>query len=1042
MDISYGSINESTSDKTDNTYAAGGDYVPATDWKYWGFSTTTGYKIQDSSFDGNGAYSITTSTTTRTGTVTQSSSNKSQTDFMLTDNLNSAGVWVPATGTSTTDGESKSNSVVAETGTFTQSVTAAGRVGTITGTTTADSTNSDESKYNTTASRDTEGVWTTSGTASGSGSSSASDSYSGSGGYKKSHAGGVIDGTIYVDAENESQSQYQTSATLSPGSDWVTTGSGSGSGKGHSYSSFDGTGNFLFVTKKITDPTDRYESSVSGIQNEDGGNTSDYEEQWTSAFANGGWTLTSGDSKTNLTDHTTYDYATEKGKKGTYHHWGSGAGGYEFDVNGTVTASGDTLDWSMTELKSAVVDGEWKTISGSGSGGSLFNEAQESSGSGTRSRNNPNFVGGPGSKGPTITGELNEFSSSESHTDSDTSFTLVNEKWVTTGTGSSSGKNKNHTDYTGDVGFSWSDVQTSANEITTFSGHFHEEGSNDSSADSDSKSSLADGKWTLVSGTANASSSSHQLISHSGSGTYQRFGTEEGMGNWKSSGDYSASGGSHFDESSESKSSVVDASWKQVSGSGSASGGNHGNRSGSGAGYFTSDDFSGTIKEGSAYNSNWEWDTESTFQPAVAASGSSSGTAARWTMTGSGSGFDNSSSNFDVTTLAKSDSYVEVIEGGTLVGTGRAYSTHTITDDSNYETSWDDSKSEWKLTSGSGEWNDKRGIGANYSGHGDVSLSGNTKDANGTINGSWSFSGLADKSGDAEAGIGSFSKSAVVDGKWTLVDEGTLTYANKWEQSSLKNGSGTFDSGALSGSYRRNSDGKWSWEWTIYDGTTGVTGDAKLTSSGSSSGDSDATGTISSRDTSGVYTYNDGFSGSDNTLVEYTFDSVSEQFLAKAGGKVSGTTSASADGNFDGTGQPESGSGSVTYHFDWKQTNTDTTTWTSASKSWQRTASGGGTYVANTDYKSSSSGSYVSKHGLTGDWTLTSKDDSNTDLNWTTAYSGGMQNDSGTGTLKGEVFGSLHAGSQRIILQWSHVRQLLRRLEIQPQRKHEPQSET
>ncbi len=265
-----------------------------------------------------------------------------------------------------------------------------------------------------------------------------------------------------------------------------------------------------------------------------------------------------------------------------------------------------------------------------------------------------------------------------------------------------------------------------------------------------------------------------------------------------------------------------------------------------------------------------------------------------------------------------------------------------------------------------------------------------------------SFSGTAHKDGVAKAGTGTFSKSAVADGKWTLVDEGTLTYANKWEESSLKNGSGTFDSGALSGSYRRNSNGKWSWKWTIYDGTTGVTGDAELTSNGGSSGDSDATGTISARDTSGVYTYNDGFSGSDNTLVEYTFDSVSEQFLAKSGGKVSGTTSASADGNFDGTGQPESGSGSVTYHFDWKQTNTDTTTWTSAGKYWQRTASGGGTYVANTDYKSSSSGSYDAKHGLTGKWTLTSKDDSNTNLNWTTAYSGGMQNDSGSGTLKGK----------------------------------------
>jgi len=42
------------------------------------------------------------------------------------------------------------------------------------------------------------------------------------------------------------------------------------------------------------------------------------------------------------------------------------------------------------------------------------------------------------------------------------------------------------------------------------------------------------------------------------------------------------------------------------------------------------------------------------------------------------------------------------------------------------------------------------------------------------------------------------------------------------------------------------------------------------------------------------------------------------------------------------------------------------------------------------------------EHGLTGDWTLVNKDDSKTDLNWTTAYSGGVQSGSGTGSLKGK----------------------------------------
>ena len=229
-----------------------------------------------------------------------------------------------------------------------------------------------------------------------------------------------------------------------------------------------------------------------------------------------------------------------------------------------------------------------------------------------------------------------------------------------------------------------------------------------------------------------------------------------------------------------------------------------------------------------------------------------------------------------------------------------------------------------------------------------------------------SFSGTAHKDGVAKAGTGTFSKSAVVDGKWELVDEGTVTYAKKSEESSLKNGSGVFTSEELSGTYHRNSEGKWNWEWAIYDGKTGTSGDAKLTSRGSSSRDSHGSGTISLRGTTGTYTYNDGFSGSDDTLVEYTYDPSGEEFRGNSGSKVIGKTSASADGNYGGAGQPESGSGSVTYHFDWTQTNTDTTTRTSAGKYWQRTAIGTGSFSANTDYKSSSSGSYSAKHGLMG----------------------------------------------------------------------------
>ena len=239
------------------------------------------------------------------------------------------------------------------------------------------------------------------------------------------------------------------------------------------------------------------------------------------------------------------------------------------------------------------------------------------------------------------------------------------------------------------------------------------------------------------------------------------------------------------------------------------------------------------------------------------------------------------------TVVTDSYEYEEPLEGGTLYGTAEAFISHDTSSDSDYKANWNDTKSQWDLVSGKSFSSDKKSLGNSYSGDGNINTSGDYIGAGGGKTGSWSFSGKVHKDGKAKAGTGSFSKADVVDGKWKLSDEGSVTFADKIVNSSFgaigSDPPGTFNDGTISGTYSRSGEAKTGFNWNIYAGLQSTTGDAKWFTKGVSRASSEGGGTIGSGGTMGGYTFNDSSESTDDGTINYTYDSITEQFNAKSG---------------------------------------------------------------------------------------------------------------------------------------------------------------
>ena len=83
-----------------------------------------------------------------------------------------------------------------------------------------------------------------------------------------------------------------------------------------------------------------------------------------------------------------------------------------FDVNGSITQSGNTYNWSKSDTASGIIDEAWKQVSGNGTGGDGKLDIKSSSGGGKYSRENSQYRDGVGSKGARIEGTINESSES------------------------------------------------------------------------------------------------------------------------------------------------------------------------------------------------------------------------------------------------------------------------------------------------------------------------------------------------------------------------------------------------------------------------------------------------------------------------------------------------------------------------------------------------------------------------------------------------------------------------------------------------------
>ena len=69
--------------------------------------------------------------------------------------------------------------------------------------------------------------------------------------------------------------------------------------------------------------------------------------------------------------------------------------------------------------------------------------------------------------------------------------------------------------------------------------------------------------------------------------------------------------------------------------------------------------------------------------------------------------------------LTNESEYEEIIAGGKITGTAKAFVSEDTLSDSNYKAKWNDTKSQWDLVSGKSSYEDSKSLGISHNGTGD-----------------------------------------------------------------------------------------------------------------------------------------------------------------------------------------------------------------------------------------------------------------------------------------------------------------------------------
>ena len=411
--------------------------------------------------------------------------------------------------------------------------------------------------------------WLLSGTGSANGSQNDNRSYEGTGTYSSSSGGVSKSGTTIANGHNNSRSNYGVSYSLVSGAWAVVSSSGSGSGDMGDFSSYSGSGTY---NQSISG------GMITGTVSEDG-HTHSYDTYDTtqSIGATGNWeTSGSGSGGTDGHAHSQFSGA------GTYATTETSEDGHTTQsMSGGVSESGNNSTAYLSSVNWTLGSSGWTLASGTGEESATDHAKSDSSGSGTYTRNVPLNSSGYQA---TVVGSRQENSTYLSNNEWSASSSVVNGAWVrTSGSGSGATVQTKSSQYSGAGNYN-----SVGPYSAPISGTISESGGELENTQSGTTSNWANGAWATI-GTSATNGTNRAQSGYSGTGSYGWTNLPaSGGGTSTFNGTTTESGGSQTSGEFNQTSVLNSAgSWVPSSGTGSESGDSYNMAEYSGSGTYT-----------------------------------------------------------------------------------------------------------------------------------------------------------------------------------------------------------------------------------------------------------------------------------------------------------------------------------------------------------------------------------------------------------------------------------------------------------------------
>jgi hypothetical protein len=468
--------------------------------------------------------------------------------------------------------------------------------GSVSGTLTGNSNDTNTSMYAVGFTQDTSGNWSASGISSASGSGLSHFGYSGGGTYGDAR----FAGTIQESGAQDSNYQYTSSGILSLG-EWTTTGLGTAGGSQSQSFSYDGAGTYSSSEESETRSVTR-----SGTNSASGHTITESEYSISYAPVSGAWVTTSG------TGSGSGDWASESSYDGggTYSREENGG-----TVSGTFNEDGADSAWNTYTTSMTLVAGEW-VVSGEGDAGAAGNAHYDYTGTGTYSKSKLEEDETKTYEEAT-SGSVQEGGFETTAYESSSEWALGSAGWVlAAGTGSETGSNGYSYSYDGEGEYFSFTHDTASGYFSEAGGQITQSGGENHTSSWSAQHGIADGAWVQTGGTGSGGGGTNSLSSYSGSGSYDSTG-EFGAA---ISGSTTEGGGSNSNSTYTTTSNWVSGGWV-TTGTSTETGGSASDFTYDGTGTygwedlpdddgFGSSSFSGTVTEGGGRSTTGDYTVE------------------------------------------------------------------------------------------------------------------------------------------------------------------------------------------------------------------------------------------------------------------------------------------------------------------------------------------------------------------------------------------------------------------------------------------------